>query len=453
MAPPSLFRSAPQTPNFRLTERQQALNELLAGPQLHTLLVGGARSGKTFLFTRAILTRALRAPGSRHAMLRLRGNAARSSLWLDTLPKVGKLCFPEVKLEERRLDGYVSVPGGSEIWVGGLDDKERVEKILGMEYATIYFCECSQIPYSSILIGRTRLAQKIPGLALRAYYDLNPVGTAHWTHREFVEGRDPQSRRPLAEPNEFAYAYINPRDNAENLPPETLKMLAALPERQRKRFWDGVYQAEIDGALWTLEVIEHARCSAEDVPADLARVVVAVDPSGTAGTEDSRSDQVGIVVAARGIDGNAYVLADLTCDLPPEAWGRRVVEAYDRHHADTIVAEQNFGGDMVRAVIQAAAGTRTVPVKLVSASRGKAVRAEPVSALYGHQDHGVWQGDRIRHVGEFAELEDQMLSFSTAGYLGTRSPDRADALVWAITELMVLPSRGLWSREMFAGEA
>jgi terminase large subunit-like protein len=448
MSAPSSSGSTQTTlpPSFKLTEKQLELRRLLSGPQRHTLVYGGARSGKTFLILRQILVRALRAPGSRHAMLRMRANAARASLWLDTLPKVHRLCFtnerfPNLRLIDHRSDGFVEVqPGGAELWIGGLDEKERVEKILGQEFATLYLNECSQIPYSSLLVVLTRLAQKVPGLLQRAYYDLNPVGSRHYTNIRFVQGRDPVSLQPTRYPEQYRYAYANPQDNAENLTPEMLEELDALPERQRKRFYEGVYQAEIDGALWTFELIEHARCTPEDVPEDLKRCVVAVDPSGTSGDENKRSDNVGIIVVALGMDDTAYVLADLTCNLAPEAWARRVVAAYRQYGADRIVAEQNFGGDIVRALLHTA--DPNVPVVLVNASRGKAVRAEPVSALYGYERDGVWHKDQVRHVGQFPELEDEMLNFSTAGYLGDRSPDRADALVWGLTDLRVAQMKG-----------
>ena len=131
-----------------LTPKQAELNVLLTGPQRHTLLYGGARSGKTVLFVRAIMQRAIHAPNTRHAMLRLRANAARASLWLDTIPKVNKIWYPQFTLKDHRQDGYVEiVESGSQIWIAGTDDKQRVEKILGQEFLTLYFNECSQIPY------------------------------------------------------------------------------------------------------------------------------------------------------------------------------------------------------------------------------------------------------------------------------------------------------------------
>src|SRR5579864_3303215 len=225
---------------WRWNPRKREVNHLLGGPQRHTALVGGSRSGKTALICRAILARGLRVERSRHLMTRLRFNAARASLWLDTLPKVARTCFPGVRLQDQRQDGFIRLPNRSEIWVGGLDDKDRVEKILGNEYATIYFNECSQIPYGSVEVALTRLAQTTE-LRQRAYYDLNPVGKGHWTHRVFIEKLDPTTRLPLIEPEDFQHGFLNPLDNQENLTSEYIASLRNMPERRRRRFFEGVY--------------------------------------------------------------------------------------------------------------------------------------------------------------------------------------------------------------------
>jgi phage terminase large subunit-like protein len=405
---------------------QEAALRLLEGPQRYTCLAGGTRSGKTFLIVRAIIARALQAKGSRHAILRFHANAARASIALGTLPQVAQLCFPRVRLKERRQDGYFALPNGSRIWIGGLDDKDRVEKILGLEYATIFLNEASQIPYSSALIAFTRLAQVTTSIQQHAYVDLNPVGKSHWTNVLFGDKRDPISRQPLKDPENYKRAFLNPTDNVANLSPQFLQSLANLPEKQRKRFYDGVYVDEIDGALWTYEIIDSSRCTPEDIPeGKRAAVVVAVDPSGAAGRDDLGADEIGIIIAARGFDGDCYILADLSCREAPVAWGRCAVTAYHEYRADCIVAESNFGGEMVRATIQAA--DRNVPVRLVTASRGKAVRAEPISVRYA-------QG-QVHHVGRFGKLEDQLCAFSSAGFIGGGSPDHADAAIWALTHL------------------
>src|SRR6185312_1466992 len=315
---------------------QLRATSLLTGPQRHTLLAGGARSGKTFLLTRAVVVRGLKGEGSRHAILRFRGNAARSSIALDTLPKVMSVCFPDVKLSEHRQDGFFELPNKSQIWIGGLDDKDRVEKILGQEYVTLYLNECSQIPYSSVVVARTRLAQQVEGLKQRAYYDLNPGGANHWTNLEFGKHIDPISGLTLSDPENYRRAFVNPEDNAENLSEEFLDSLRNLPTKQRKRFFDGEYVEEIDGALWTIEMLDQHR--AESRP-ELKRIIVAIDPSGASGEENERSDEVGIIVAGLGEDGVAYVLEDLSGRHGPSDWAAIAVSAYERWDADAIVAE------------------------------------------------------------------------------------------------------------------
>ncbi len=180
---------------------------------------------------------------------------------------------------------------------------------------------------------------------------------------------------------------------------------------------------DVPGALWARGQIDHVRH-----PPDLRRIVVAVDPATTSGED---SDETGIIVAGVGTNGRGYVLADLTCRSSPQGWARVVVDAFTTFKADRIVAETNQGGDMVEATLRTVAGL--IPFTGVHAKRGKVLRAEPVSALY--------EQGRISHIGSLTALEDQMCSFTadfdknTAGY----SPDRVDALVYALTELMVQP--------------
>jgi hypothetical protein len=220
--------------------------------------------------------------------------------------------------------------------------------------------------------------------------------------------------------------FLNPRDNAANLTEEYLESLAALPERARKRFYEGIYVDEIDGSLFSYEIIARARV--DEFPRHRCRrIIVAVDPSGAASADDTGSDEIGIIVAAKGDDDHAYILADRSLRDAPAAWGRAVIKARDDYGADLIIAEENFGGEMVRFVIRAA--DPNAGVHVISASRGKMLRAEPVSSLY---EQGL-----VHHVGRFATLEDQLCAFTTQGYRGEGSPDHADALVFAVTELML----------------
>jgi predicted phage terminase large subunit-like protein len=144
-------------------------------------------------------------------------------------------------------------------------------------------------------------------------------------------------------------------------------------------------------------------------------------------TSGEEADETGIVVAGKGIDADGYILEDLSCRLSPDGWARRAIEAFDRHGADAIIVERNNGGDMCEATLRAV--RRSLPIRTVVASRAKHVRFEPVGALY--------EQGRIHHVGAHALLEDQVCAFTAQGFEGGGSPDRADALVWALSDLLV----------------
>lgn len=422
---------------FALTAKQQEAQRVLAGPATHLMLFGGSRSGKTFLLTRNTVMRALKAPNSRHCIFRFRLSHLVASIVLDTFPKVMRAAYPGVEYAMHKQDGYATLPNGSQVWFAGLDDKERTEKILGQEFATLYFNECSQIPAGSVDTALTRLAQlaqtKMEGAAsqplkLRAYYDCNPPNKAHWTYRRFVQKIDPETKAPLANPDDYAAFQINPRDNTANLSPEYLRQLEGMPARMRARFLEGRFADANPSALFPEEHIDRWRVLDGSVP-PLVRVVVAVDPSGAGDTDNADNDEIGLVVVGLGQDGAAYLLEDCTLKAGPATWGRVAVQAYMRHQADAIVGEVNFGGAMVQstvAVAAAALGTRA-PFRKVTASRGKVQRAEPFSALY--------EGGKVRHVGMFPSLEDELAAFSTSGYTGADSPNRADALIWALAEL------------------
>lgn len=418
---------------FKLTEKQVEANALIASRAMYVLLYGGARSTKTFTYVRSIVIRALASPGSRHAILRFRFNHVKRSIVYDTFPKVMALCFPGCPYNLDKSDWFVKFPNGSEIWFGGLDDKERTEKILGNEYATIFLNEVSQISYSSFLILVTRLAQvctyerdgEVKELRLKMFLDENPPNKGHWSHRLFKENKEPGASKKIPNPEDYACLLMNPADNKENLPKAYLEALQRLPKRQRDRFWAGLFADDTDNALWTTDIIEQSKVNEIPDKVKLVRVVVAVDPSGASDKEDESNDDIGIGVVALGSDGNAYIQEDLTLNAGPKTWGEVTASAYQRHRADRVIGEQNFGGAMVEFVIKTA--DPNISYKSVTASRGKVVRAEPVSALH--------EAGKIKMVGDFPELEDELCSFTTTGYIGEKSPNRADWMIWAITEL------------------
>lgn len=215
-------------------------------------------------------------------------------------------------------------------------------------------------------------------------------------------------------------------DNASNLPAEYIADMHRQYDgtRMGRQEVEAEILDDIPGAFWTHAMIDDNRVAFGHAP-DLVRVVVGVDPSG----KSKDGDEQGIVVVGKGTDGHCYVLADRSTTDTPDGWGRRAVKAYQDFRADRIVGERNYGGDMVGFVVEAAARDMGVRIAYrdVQATRGKAVRAEPVSALY--------EQGRVHHVGdEMPILEEQMRTFVPDS---GRSPDRMDALVWAITELML----------------
>ena len=418
--------SAATTQTFELTARQKEVRAVFATAAKYFLIYGGSRSGKTFLTIYTIITRMIKAPGSRHVVFRNDGIDAKQSIGNETIPSVLKLAYPGLVLKWHDQDGYYEAPNGSQLWLAGLKDKARLDKVLGKEFCTIYLNEASQITLEAFSVVQTRLAQVVmqtngKRLPLRLYVDLNPTVAAHWTYQIWVNGIHPADNRPVPHHAEqYRHMTINPVDNADNLPADYLQALAALPERMRRRFYDGAFTADDDNALWRRGWIKR-----DELP-EYGRIVIALDP---ATTNNTGSDETGIVVAGLGGDQRGYVLADESGKFRPEEWARRAISLYDTFSADCIVAEVNQGGDMVEALIKAESRGRTIPVRKVTATRAKHVRAEPVAALY--------EQGKVRHADEFPALEDQMCAFTVdfdrkaQGY----SPDRVDALVWAMTEL------------------
>jgi len=227
----------------------------------------------------------------------------------------------------------------------------------------------------------------------------------------------------LMEDERTAVTHAETRVNAFNLAPNFLDTVVKRyrgTRLGRQEIAGEIIEQRAD-ALWKRSAIEACRVPA--APA-LQRVVVAVDPPGSA---RQGADACGLVATGRGDDGIFYVLADESAPgLSPQAWATKAVALWRRLSADALVAEANYGGDMVRAVI--AEADRTVPVMLVRATRGKYLRAEPVAQLY--------EQGRVRHAGTFAALEDEMCDFGMGGLSSGASPDRLDALVWAVTELV-----------------
>lgn len=410
--------------------QRRAMDETLTTGKRFCLIYGGSRSGKTALLVSCVLDRALYAPGSRHLIVRKEGQAAKKAIAKGTLPEVWKMKFPGVLVPEwKEQYGFFTLPNGSEIWIGGVNDQQAMERLLGNEYATIYPNEASEIRYDGYLLLRTRLAQVVSTvdgkpLPQRMYVDLNPTVTKHWTYQVWMNGVDPQDNKPI-DRSQYAVSVINPYDNRDNLSGDMLADLESLPDRQKRRFLLGQYVSDDENALWRREYFKRVYPKDDGAhPVQMRRIVVAIDP---AVSTSAGSDETGIIAVGLGVDGLGYVLADESGRYRPEEWARRATSLYRSLDADRIVGEVNQGGDMVEATLRAHAPD--VAYKAVHASRGKVTRAEPVAALY--------ERGKIKHVGEFPELEDQCCAV-TVGFDARHSgwsPDRVDALVWAVADL------------------
>lgn len=385
---------------------------------IHTCLGGGSRSGKTFIILRAIIVRAQKVV-SRHLMVRLRFKHIKASVCLDTLPKVMRICFPAYGWTLNKTDWYVTLENGSQIWFAGTDDSDRVERILGTEYTTIAFNEISQFKdYSIITTVLTRLAENT-SLTHRVFYDLNPCSKKHWGYQLFIDKKIPDSDEPLPDKGDYCYLSVNPVDNLQNLPESYLKILESLPKRQKERFMLGHWLSDIEGALWTDQMLIDARALEH---AEIVKTIIAVDP---AVTHQENSDETGIVPCSIDTNGNGVVHDDLSQKASTATWGQRVVNAYYEFQANAVVVETNQGGDLVIDLIHSI--DNSIKVIKVHASKGKFARAEPVAALY--------EKNLVCHKKRMPLLDTQLVEYVPLNE--KKSPDRLDALVWGLTYLVL----------------
>jgi phage terminase large subunit-like protein len=240
---------------------------------------------------------------------------------------------------------------------------------------------------------------------------MNPSYKSHWIYNRFVKKQT----------DNCTYIHTTYLDNLRNLSQSFIDQAERTRTENLHRYnhlFLGHWLEDAEGMLWTRQIIERLRMA---TPPQLERIVVSVDPAASANLE---SDETGIVVCAKDAKGNGYVLEDLSGKYSPSQWAAVAVKAFERWNADCIVAEKNMGGDMVESVLRSQ--KTTARIKLVNATKGKYVRAEPIYSLY--------EQNKIYHIGQFPILENQMITFDPDK---GKSPDRVDALVWGFTELLL----------------
>ena len=386
------------------------LTEKPLGSYRYRACYGGRGSAKSWEFVNAAIFHAVTTPRLRVVFLReIMANLKESSIELvrSRLEHYGLL-----GTYFREVDGSFVGLGGQKIMFIGLWKGGKPEGIKSLEGAGLTILEEAQEA------RQKSLDVLFPTVLRTAISEIWAI----WNPSLQTDPIDVFFRGAI-KPKRAIVRYVNFDQNPYF--PEALREQMELDyQKDRLRadwIWRGKYQPSVQGAIWNRESLDEAWREGRKAPdRSWGRVVIAVDPSGG-------SDDVGIIAAAVYGDG-AIVLEDATCPASsPMAWATAVAKCAERWDADCVVAEKNFGGDMVASTLKA--GGVTKRVVLVSASRGKHIRAEPVAALYDQK--------RIRHRDQFPLLEAEMLQTTPAGYQGEQSPNRMDALVWAITDLVV----------------
>jgi len=429
-------------PQLQLNRDQQAAYGF-AQDDYHKfhLFYGGGGSGKSFFIMSVILLRAMAAPGSRHGIFRLTRNSCEKTLFDKTLREVMSKVFPGLwdRCQVSLSDLSLQLPNGSWLFFDGLDEN-RLTKVLGDEYNTVWLNECNEFTYKhvSLLTGRLRyVSETIDGRVLKnkAYLDCNPRSKKDYDYQAFILGVNPIDGNSLDNHDEWVACKMSPENNLAHLGDDYLRTMAStMSAADRKRYIEGSWANDNPGALFKdwmfndpsrrVPVKDGAtRDERRAACPDLKRIVVALDPSTT---NNKNSDETGICVVGLGSDGHCYVLEDSTMKGTPNEWADRTAYLFKMWKADRVVAEKNQGGLMVEQTLRTS--HNALPIRLVHATRGKDVRAEPVSALY--------EQGKVHHVGKMPELEEQMCDFGMAGV--SKSPDRMDALVWGVWELMNL---------------
>jgi len=412
--------------DFKRTKIQDDAMKMLGGPETDCLLMGGSGSGKTFIALYALAVRAMRCPGSIHAVMRKNHTDVINKVADDAFPGMMKAAFPKVRYNLSKTRWFIEFPNKSRIWFYGLD-KDGLEKVLGPSYSTVVIEEASQMAdYGIIETVKTRLRQK-NSLSKKIYYTCNPPGKGHWLYRVFVQNVNPEDGAKLPFPEDFTHMRLNPIDNTENLDKMALRVLEGMSGRKRKRFLEGEWGDEEEGKLWEMEWVYDNRISREEFDKlEMDKIGIGVDP---AISTKRKSDETGIIVA--GVkDGHGYIIEEKSGKYTPAQWASIVNGLYKKYSANIVVAERNRGGDLVKENIQRE--NSAIYVVEVVARKGKYTRAEPVAALY---ERGL-----IHHVDILPELEREQEAFDPES---GASPNNLDAEVWVLHELMRIGTRVL----------
>jgi len=433
--------------DFKPTSSQLSALELLKIKDADRFLArGGRRSGKSVAWSLAVAGRAMLFPRSKHGVFRNTLNTCRSLLFQGTFIEVVELAWPGYLNRDdvtiNKQDSTIRFHNGSIIYFRGLDENNLLRQ-RGAEYATIWLNECNEVRgYQSITVLESSLNHSTPmlndkgepvlrnGKALmikpKLLFDCNPQLNSDWDAQAFKYLVNPETGRPHKRPERWREIKMDPEGNLENQAAgylDNLKdSLDGMPGAM-STFILGEWRDDNPDAMFHPSKITRKAIDR----ADILKIVIGLDPTTT---NNANSDEAGIIVVGVLRDGTAVVLADYSLKGTPETWAQQAVKAYHDWEADYIVYEQNQGGLMVESTINQV--RRNIPLTPVHASKGKISRAGPVAIAYskGRVVHD------INATEDLKTLEQQMFDFEHVVDRRGSSPDRVDALVYALTQVL-----------------
>jgi phage terminase large subunit-like protein len=384
-------------------------------PKRYTILTGGRGSGKSYHVAYFLLW-LIHEPGHVVLFTRYTLVSAGISIMPEFLEKIELLN----KLDEFHItkDEIIHKVSGSRIIFKGIKTSSgnQTANLKSIQGVTTFILDEAEELTDYDSFEKIDLSIRQQGITNRVVLVMNPSNKSHWVFTNYIN----------ANRDDVTHIHTTYMDNLANLSESFLEQAERTRQTnpiRYKHIFGGEWLDESEGILWNRMIINQARTDTYTAK----RIVIGVDPATTA-TMDS--DETGIIVGCIDDNGNGYVLEDLSGRYSPSQWGALVGSAYTRWNADCIVAEKNQGGDMVETILRQ--HHKTARVKLVSATKGKAVRAEPI--------YGLYEQGKVYHVGQFPILEHQMITFNPES---GQSPDRVDALVWLFTDLMLKPKKSI----------
>ncbi len=425
--------------SIQLFDRQLDLVKLI-GSHKFTLAYGSSRGGKSFALIFILFVRALMFPGSNHCVIRSTAASIPSTIW-PTVMMVLKALAPGYReeIDVNNSNRCITLHNGSTVWFFGAQDEDAVEKIMGAEFATIFLNEVVNFDlptYSRIItrLNANNVDENGSRIALKLFADCNPKAKSHWVYQMFCRKVKPGTEQALFNPEAFGTLAFDRTANpgVDSAYYDEMRNLSA---EEQSRFLDGEWYDEAEGALFSKADLDDNRQLTPKL-AEYDLTVVAVDPAITSGPD---ADETGIVVCGaigEGEDRQYYPLADHSDRYHPHDFLREAIKLYHHYGCAKLVIEVNQGGDVWVANIRDLDPRVNVVTVRAGAGQGKNERAKPIGALM--------KAGRIHHpltgspdAEKFVELERQLLAM-TGDYdrKRSKSPDRLDAYVYAISEML-----------------